>query len=180
MPKSSRREALAIGSAGLLASSALSTDVLDTSPALTMVFKAKITLSPPVESGTIDGKRKRFIPITGGTVSGPKLNGTIQLGGGDWQAIHDDGLTEIFARYAIKADDGTVIQITNPGVRVAAPDIIKRLAAGEDVDPSLYYFRSTPQFEVAKGPHDWLRRKVFVARGIRRPDHVLLEVFEVG
>jgi Protein of unknown function (DUF3237) len=180
MPKSTRRQAIAFGSVGLLASTALPAAASHTTPALQLVFNAKITVAPPVESGTIDGKRKRFIPITGGTVNGPKLNGTILSGGGDWQAIHDDGLTEIFARYAIKADDGTVIQITNPGVRVAAPDIIKRLAAGEDVDPALYYFRSTPQFEVAKGKHDWLRRKIFIGRGIRRPDHVLLEVFEVG
>jgi Protein of unknown function (DUF3237) len=131
-------------------------------------------------------RRSRCLPplnwetsTASGSVTGPRLSGVVLPGGGDWQAIHEDGLTEIFARYSLKANDGTVIAVSNPGVRVASPDIIKRLAAGEDVDPSLYYFRTTPTFDVAAGPHDWLRRKVFVARGIRRPDHVLIDFFQV-
>jgi Protein of unknown function (DUF3237) len=148
-------------------------------PRLTLAFEARITLAPPIEQGVVDGKRTRFIPITGGTIKGPKLNGVILAGGGDWQSIHPDGLTEIYARYSMKADDGTIIAITNPGVRVASPEVIARLAAGEDVDPSLYYFRTTPVFDVATGPHEWMRRSIFVARGIRKPDHVVIEVFEV-
>lgn len=149
-------------------------------PRIAHVFSARITLAPVIEHGTIDGKRKRFIPITGGTVSGPRLEGVVLPGGGDWQTIDAGGLTDVHARYALKASDGTVISIENPGVRVAAPEIIARLAAGEDVDPSLYYFYTTPRFEVQAGPHEWLRRKVFVGHGIRRPDHVLLDVFEVA
>jgi Protein of unknown function (DUF3237) len=149
-------------------------------PPLEWVFSAKVTLAPPVERGPIDGQRKRFIAITGGEVTGPKLTGVVLPGGGDWQSIHDDGLTELDARYSLKASDGTVIAVTNPGVRVASPDVIKRIAAGEDVDPSLYYFRTTPRFEVSDGPHAWLRRSAFVARGIRKPDHVLIEFFRVG
>ncbi len=173
-----RRDALILGAAAVPASAAAK--VAAPAMALTLAFTVRATLAPPVENGIIDGKRKRFIGITGGTITGPKLNGTILPGGGDWQAIHDDGLTEILARYSVRAQDGTVINITNPGVRVAAPEVIKRLAAGEDVDPALYYFRSTPSFDVTDGTHGWLRRRVFVARGIRRPDHVIIEIFEVS
>lgn len=73
-----------------------------------------------------------------------------------------------------------MIGITNPGVRVASAEVTRRIASGEEVDPRDYYFRSTPVFDVTEGRYDWLRRKVFVGRGIRKPDHVLLEVFEVG
>jgi hypothetical protein len=54
-----------------------------------------------------------------------------------------------------------------------------RLAAGEVVEPSLYYFRTTPRFEVQDGPHQWLADHVFVCRGHRRPDAVELEIFRV-
>lgn len=148
-------------------------------PKLSFAFEAHITLAPAIEQGVVDGKRQRFIAITGGTVQGPRLKGTILPGGGDWQSIHPDGLTEIFARYSIKADDGTVIAITNPGVRVASADVIARLSAGEDVDPSLYYFRTAPVFEVSAGPHAWLRRSVFIGRGVRKPDHVIVQFFSV-
>jgi hypothetical protein len=79
----------------------------------------------------------------------------------------------------LKAADGTVIGIDNVGVRVASAEVTDRLAKGEDVDPSAYYFRTVPTFTVAEGPHTWLRRAVFVARGIRRPDHVVIDVYEV-
>jgi hypothetical protein len=148
-------------------------------PSLSFAFSIRVEVAPPVEQGEIDGARQRFIPITGGTVSGPKLTGVVIPGGGDWQAIHPGGLATILARYALRADDGTVIGIENPGVRVASPEVTEKLAKGVAVDPDAYYFRGTPKFTVTDGPHAWLRRKVFVARGIRRPDHVVIDVYTV-
>ncbi len=148
-------------------------------PTLEYAFTVRAEVAPPVEMGEADGGRKRFIAITGGTVRGPKLNGTVVPGGGDWQVIEQGGLTRVEARYFLKAADGTVIEVTNPGVRVAEPAIIEKLARGEDVDPSAYYFRTTPQFNVKAGPFSWMRRHAFVARGIRRPDHVLIDFYMV-
>jgi hypothetical protein len=56
---------------------------------------------------------------------------------------------------------------------------MQRLIAGEPVDPSAYYFRTTPVFEVAAGPHDWLCRAVFIGVGIRNPQDVRIRVFAV-
>jgi hypothetical protein len=148
-------------------------------PGLSFAFSIRVEVAPPVEQGEIDGARQRFIPITGGTVSGPRLTGTVLNGGGDWQAIHPGGLATILARYALQAEDGTVIGIENPGVRVASPEVTELLAKGEPVDPDAYYFRSAPVFTVTDGPHAWLRRKVFLGRGIRRPDHVVIDVYTV-
>lgn len=148
-------------------------------PTLEYAFSLKAALAPPVEQGEIDGKRQRFIQITGGTVYGPKLKGVVLDGGGDWQTIAPSGLTGVWARYSIRADDGTVIGVTNSGVRTATPEVIDRLAKGEDVDPALYYFRTTTRFDVRSGPHEWLRRHVFVARGIRKPDHVVIDFYVV-
>jgi Protein of unknown function (DUF3237) len=182
MMEVTRREILAgvAATTGLVGQAVAAAPAAHVPPPLEWVFSAKVTLAPPVERGTVDGQRKRFIAITGGEVTGPKLTGVVLPGGGDWQSIHADGLTELDARYSLKANDGTVIAVTNPGVRVASPEVIKRIAAGEDVDPALYYFRTTPRFDVADGPHEWLRRSAFVARGIRKPDHVLIEFFRVG
>lgn len=148
-------------------------------PSLTYAFTVSATLAAPVEVGDVDTARKRFIAITGGTVSGPALNGEVLPGGGDWQAIMSGGLTSIEARYFLKATDGTVIEVTNPGVRTASPEVIEKLAKGEAVDPSAYYFRTTPRFSVKSGAHEWLRRKVFVARGIRNPNGVVIDFYTV-
>lgn len=176
-----RRDVLGIGVAGILLTNAAATTAAPLEPlASQLITSVRIEVSSAIEQGVVDGKRKRFIPITGGSFAGPKMNGVVLAGGGDWQAIHEDGLTEIFARYSLRTDDGVTIAITNPGVRVATPDVIRRLVNGEDVPPSQYYFRTTPSFEVAAGPYDWLRRKVFVGRAIRKPDHVLMDVFEIA
>ena len=148
-------------------------------PTLELAFSARIELAPPLEQGQVDGGRRRFIAITGGKVSGPLLTGVVLPGGGDWQTILPGGLTTIEARYFLKADDGTVIEITNPGVRTASAEVIERLARGEDVDPGAYYFRTTPRFVVTGGQYEWLRRSVFVARATRRPDHVEMDVYVV-
>lgn len=148
-------------------------------PTLEYAFTATVAVAPAVELGAIEGGRKRFIAITGGTINGPLLNGTVLPGGGDWQTILPGGLTRVEARYFLEADDGAVIEVTNPGVRTGSAEVIERLAKGEDVDPSAYYFRTTPRFDVAPGKHEWLRRHAFVARGIRRPDKVQIDFYVV-
>lgn len=148
-------------------------------PPLRHVFTIRAEVLAPVEQGTVDGRRKRFVPISGGRVEGPRLSGVVLPGGGDWQTIGDDGLVEVWARYSLSTDDGTVIDVTNAGVRVATADVTQAMAAGEDVAPDAYYFRTAPRFSVADGPHGWLRRTVFVGRAIRRPDHAEIQVFVV-
>ena len=170
---------LALAMASFVAASAGSAQPGAPAPRLTYAFTARVELAAPVEQGSVAGGRKRFIPITGGRVYGPRLTGTVLPGGGDWQTIFEGGLTRVDARYFLKADDGSVIEVTNPGVRTATPEVIERLTRGEEVDPSLYYFRTSPRFDVPAGRNAWLGRTVFVARGIRKPDHVIIDFYSV-
>ena len=148
-------------------------------PSLTEVFEARVFVSAAQELGRIGGGRRRIVPIVGGTVSGARLTAEVLPGGADWQTIFDDGRTEVLARYTLRAEDGTLIGVVNRGVRRGPPEVIARLTAGEIVDPSLYYFRTNPVFEVAPGPHEWLLDHVFVGVGVRLPDCVLIRVFAV-
>jgi hypothetical protein len=149
-------------------------------PGLDHVFSLLVEVAVPQEQGIVDGRQVRFVAITGGRIAGPRLSGVVLPGGGDWQAIHADGLALLETRYAIRADDGTVIGVTNPAVRVASEAVTQRLARDELVDPSDYYFRSTPRFTVPEGAHGWPRRHIFVGVGIRRPTQVEIHVFAVA
>ncbi len=150
-------------------------------PRLDHAMRFNVLIGPAQELGQVDGVRKRIIPITGGTVEGPRLKGRILPGGADWQSIRADGTADILARYAIEAEDGTVISVINPGYRHGPAPVLARIAAGEDVDPALYYFRTTPRFEVAQdGPHAWLGRTIFLCTAARYRDHVRLDIFSVG
>jgi hypothetical protein len=104
-------------------------------PILTFAFEARVDVSPTERIGHGDGEELHFTPITGGTVDGPRLRGTVVPGGGDWSIRRGDA-TALDARYLIRADDGALIDIVNRGFYRAAPDVDARLEAGEPVDPS--------------------------------------------
>jgi len=106
-------------------------------PSLRYAFTVRVELAAPIEQGIVDGQRMRFVPIAGGRIYGPRLQGVVLPGGGDWQSVGSDGLTQVNARYTLKAADGTVIDVVNTGVRTATPEVSQRIARGEDVDPSL-------------------------------------------
>lgn len=148
-------------------------------PTLRYAFSVNVVVAKPMEQGQVDGGQRRFIEITGGTVYGPKLQGEVMHGGGDWQTVFSGGFTDILARYFLKLTDGTIVEVTNPGVRVASETVITQLSQGEAVDPSEYYFRTTPTFKVAGEKYSWMTRHVFVARGIRNPNDVIIDYFIV-
>jgi len=149
-------------------------------PSLEFEFSVRAALGAPIEQGTWEERRRRIIPILAGTVEGVRFKGRVLPGGADWQTIRiEDGAAQIYARYTLQHEDGTVVGVVNPGVRRGPPEVIARLAAGEMVDPSSYYFRTTPQFEVAPGPHQWLADNAFVCVGTRWPDSVEIDFYRV-
>jgi hypothetical protein len=149
-------------------------------PALDWVFDLDVKVGAAQELGEAGGGRRRVIPITGGGLTGPRMAGEVLPGGADWQTLRADGVTLLQARYTVRMPDGAVIGIINTGVRRASPEVARRLAGGELVDPSLYYFRASPVFEVGPGPYAWLTENLFVSVGQRLPDLVRLKVYQVG
>jgi hypothetical protein len=143
------------------------------------LLRAEITLAPPQELGEAPLGRRRVIPITGGSFRGEKLAGRVLPGGADWQLIRADGVAELDARYTLETTDGSLIYVRNFGYRHGPPDIVAKLAAGQPVDPSLYYMRTTPRFETSAERYRWLNGVICVATGARRAAAVELEVFEV-
>ena len=146
-------------------------------PELSHVFTAFVDVGAPLVLGAIAHGRRRIVPILGGSVEGPRLTAEILPGGADWQVIRADGTAEVVARYTLRATDGGLISVVNKGLRRGPPEVLARLAAGETVDPSAYYFRTSPVFEVAPGPHAWLADNIFVATGERRATQVVITVF---
>jgi hypothetical protein len=148
-------------------------------PKLEFIFEAKVTLDPIQELGITTYGKRRIIPITGGTFTGPNMAGTIVAGGADWQTVRTDGTADLEARYTLKTDDGALIYIQNRGIRHAKPEVLARMAKGEKVDPSEYYMRTAAIFEVAEGKYSWLTKSVVVCVGARMSDHVLLRFYKV-
>lgn len=143
------------------------------------IFTIEATLAPMMNLGATPRGERRIIGITGGTVAGPKLRGRVLPGGADWQIVRPDGAAEIQARYTIETDGGARILVNSEGIRHGPPDVLAALARGDNVDPSLYYFRTMMRFETSDPAVDWLNRILALARGKRETLAVRLDVYEV-
>ena len=150
------------------------------SPITELIARVSVTVSEPIEIGDIGSGIRRIIPITGGEVHGPVLHGKVLPCGADFQIVRPEGIAELDARYAFELTDGTRIFVKNTAMRRTTPQVSEALMRGEKVDPSLVYFRCTPQFEVAKGPWRWLMESMFYGTAIRRPDCVELMFYKLN
>ncbi len=147
---------------------------------LKFLFRAEIQLGAPVDLGRGHRGMRRQIPLLSGEFEGPLMRGTIPPGGSDWQVIRPDGTTEVEAHYMLHTEDGALIRIINKGFRRGSESVMQRLAEGEHVHPSEYYFRAVPTFEAPNGRYNWLNHTVFVSTGERKPKAALITVFEVS
>lgn len=150
-------------------------------PALEFAFEVRAEVADPLVIGELPtGQTRRIVDITGGTFEGPKVKGKVRPGGADWQLIRRaDGFTDVDARYTLETDAGELIYVTNIGIRHAAPEVMRRLNAGETVDQSEIYFRAVPKFETAAPDLEWLMRSIFVATGERYPNGVIIRFWRV-
>jgi len=136
-------------------------------------------VAPALELGDTAAGRRRIIPITGGTIAGPRLGGRVLPGGADWQIIRADDAAEIEARYGIETDGGALVLVSSKGLRHGPAEVMAQLTRGEMVDPSRYYFRTVLRFETAEPSLAWLNRILALGRGTREPRAVRLDVYEV-
>ena len=141
------------------------------------VAEVQAEVAAPIVIGASAAGERRIVPIIGGRVSGPRLEGEILPGGADFQLIRPDGVAEIEARYALRLNDGALVHVVNRGLRHAAPEDVERLLRGEAVPPERVYFRTAPCFETAAPAHAWLRRRLFVGLGERQPAAVIVRIF---
>lgn len=117
--------------------------------------------------------------LGGGDFAGPRLNGEVLAGGSDALLGLADGSVRPDVRLFLRADDGAVLLMTYRGVRTGPPDVMRRLAAEEEVPADAYYLRITPTFETAEPRYDWLNRVVAVGVGQRLPNGVRYDIFEI-
>ena len=143
------------------------------------IFTIHAKLAPMLHFGRTPYGERRVIGILGGMVRGPKLSARVLPGGADWQIVRGDGAADIQARYTIESEAGAHILVSSDGLRHGPPAIMERLARGDNVDPSLYYFRTVMRFETADPSVDWLNRILALARGQREANAVRLDVYEV-
>ena len=138
---------------------------------------------PSLAVGAMPEGMRIIANVKGGTFEGPKLKGKVAESGADWAMIRADGSLKIDVRAALTVDDGTVIYAYYGGRIVMPPEHMAALgdkAAAEALDPSQYYFRTNPLFEVAMdSPHAWLNGVVAIGKGRLTGSGVAYRVYRV-
>src|SRR3954453_17203909 len=150
-------------------------------PRLPPVYPLEATLGEPLDIGDVSQGRRRIVPQTGGTFTGPELNGRLLPGvSADWQTVLPDGTAIGDIRYALQTDDGALPYLQSRSVRDGPPEVLARLARGEEVDASDYTFRAATEIETASRDLDWLNKGVFISVGARTPTSVIYDTYLVA
>lgn len=148
-------------------------------PELEYVCDLSVQLAPIREMGKGRAGRRRIVPIVGGDVTGPLLQGRILNLGADWQTVFGDGLAELDTRYAVETHDGATIEIENYGYRHGPADALASIARGEAVDPKAYYMRTHARLETGDARYDWVNRTLFLGVGARHQQSVHIRLFAI-
>lgn len=144
------------------------------------IFSINVKVDKPILVGQDDiVGRRQLIPIISGELIGKDIHGIVLPGGVDSQIIRPDGTCDLSARYGIKLDDGTGFYIENNGIRTVPNEYIELVKKGEFIDPSLYYFCTTPKFEVYNEELKWLTQSIFICKATRLPDSVILKFYSI-
>ena len=132
-------------------------------PKLEVAFEEIVTLDKSVTVGDTAYGHRQFVPITGGTVSGPRLKGKVLPGGWDWQLGLSNGCKSLSAEYKLQLEDGTIVYVSNKG-----------MLCGESGKRVF----TRPVFEAPKGVYDWLTTGTFlgVLSGAGDADHPAVRI----
>ena len=94
---------------------------------------------------------RRIVNVTGGSIDGPRLRGTILPPCGDWVTVRADGTAKLDVRLTIETDDGALILMTYTGINATRD--------GERI------IRTAPLFETEDERYAWLNTVQAVGLG---------------
>jgi hypothetical protein len=149
-------------------------------PRLRHVYRLDVELEPPVDIGLTPLGHRRVVAFAGGRAEGDGFRAALLPGSGaDWQILRPDGSAVADIRYTLQTTDGAYLYVQAAGIRHGPPEVLERLAHGEEVAPTEYTFRTTVRIETSDSSLAWMNNSVFIAVGGRRANGVAYDVFRL-
>ena len=136
-------------------------------------------LEDPIDVGATPHGMRMIFNVKGGTVEGPNVSGEVLRTGADWLIIRSDMAAELDVRATMKTSDNEIIYTYYRGIIDASLEVFDSIQKGEDVDPSTYYFRTTPVFETASEKYGWLNKIVAIGVGKLAKNKVIYKVYKI-
>lgn len=144
-----------------------------------LLFTMELDIGTRRDIGQTPYGLRRIVEVAGGRFVGEELRGEVLPVAGDWLLRRADGVMMIDVRLTLRTQDEHLVYMSYRGMQHGPEWVMERLAKGERVDPSEYYFRTTPYFETASDKYSWLNRIVTVGVGRREAKGPVYDVFQV-
>ena len=151
-------------------------------PELALVTDLIVHVTPISTSAKLLHGVRRIVPLTGGTFSGPRLNGRMIPGGSDFQDWRNDGATEIHARYVGLKPTKAALSLRREYRHSSDAGRRQQWSGWQKVCRSIprrdIYFRSDGAAgNFRRRIWRWLNRGIFLCSGARFPDRVEIRIF---
>jgi hypothetical protein len=131
----------------------------------TLVFSASLNVSATHNVGNTQYGKRRQLDVSGGTITGDKLKGTVLTGGLDYELTLSTGAIELEQVLIYKTSDNVSIFVRNCGV--AAP--------GDQT------VRIVPDIEApTSGSYSWLNTAKLVGTRVVAGDKITLDIYDVS
>ena len=121
------------------------------------------TLDAPIVVPSGPHGTRVVVGINGGTVEGPRLNGTIAHLGADWLTMRTDGTAQLDVRLMITTNDGAAVHTHYQGIM-----------APHDGSPRII---TAPLFETGDERYSWLHGIQAIAIGAPGAGSVTYDVY---
>ncbi len=84
------------------------------------------------------------------------------------------------ADYSLQTSNGEIIYVHNEGLSTATPEVLARLAKGEDLPADAYYMRTAAKLEIAAdSEYAWLNKAMIISTGMRKANSVVLHFYRI-
>jgi len=131
----------------------------------TLVFSVSLSVSATHDVGTTQYGKRRQLDVSGGTISGDKLKGTVLAGGLDYELTLSTGSIELEEVLVYKTSDNTNIFVRNCGVAAAGDQVV----------------RIVPDIEApTSGAYSWLNTSKLVGTRVVAGDKITLDIYDVS
>lgn len=131
----------------------------------TLAFTVSLTVSAVHDVGNTQFGKRRQLDVSGGTITGDKLKGTVLTGGLDYELTLSNGAMELEEVLIYKTSDNVNIFVRNCGVAAAGDSAI----------------RIVPDIEApTSGSYAWLNTTKLVGTRVVEGNKITLEVYDVS
>ncbi|HTX08709.1 MAG TPA: DUF3237 domain-containing protein [Solirubrobacteraceae bacterium] len=134
-------------------------------------MSAELAPSTPVGLGPFGERRIR--KVLSGKVSGERIHGTVDTGGGDWILTGPDGYGRLDVRLTIITDNGAHLYVQYFGVIEYNEASLAANAGQRSSDYSEHYFRTAPRLETGDERYGWVNRTLFLGEGRLHPGPIV-------